>query len=100
MEDRVRRSSNSQSHEAMRANLAERARLMARGGFITAQTAAERSGKGLATIYRWIRMRMLEAKTTGAKGMHRRQWVSEESFTKLMASDGSQALAAKPKRAR
>lgn len=46
---------NSQAHDAMRQNRAAEAKDMAAKGYLTAQEAAERSGRGLATIYRWLR---------------------------------------------
>ena len=70
------------SHEAFRDNLAAEARQMSKQGYLTAHEAAERSGRGLATIYRWCRGKdpVLKTKTTGIKGTLQRRWVSKSSL--------------------
>jgi len=77
-----RRKSQRPSHLALRENLASEAKKMEAEGYLTIHAAAEVSGRGLATIYRWCRGEkpVLETKTTGVKGTRHRLWVSEASL--------------------
>lgn len=72
------------SHDALRENLAAEARKMGARGYVTAHAAAKRSGRGLATVYRWLRHGTLKGTQTGPEGTLRRCWVSEESLAAIL----------------
>jgi len=69
-------------HESLRAHIAAEKSAMAERGYITADEAAVRANRGLATIYRWLRDARVDGLLWGTSPC---RWVSVQSLDLLVA---------------